>query len=328
MKLMDQAMRILVLVLLSWATVVSGQTSSDGGSSVCSPAIILSNQNISISSEKIKVVSEYINQSDQDVSQTFVFTTPLNISVDTQPVQPQLLQHALNSDGRDVSAQLQSLGLPFDPVAAMQIIDASSNRDTMISKLLALRLIDPKENIPSWIAQTYYYWQYTFQAGQKTIVEYNYKPNIAVKSVKLNNVASMLKAPINVMKKAVNMAVHWTLEDNVAANNLQEQLEKYIANIDAYCLGTEDYQAIALSHRLNKDQKPLIETRALTFKYNSDDLWAKPLDKFTLSIDSSDNMYPVLCWHDKLQREVNNSIYFSAENYVPMQYISVLYIEK
>jgi hypothetical protein len=321
-------MRILVLVLLLWTEIVIGQTSSIGGSSARSPDVILSSQNITIGPEKVKVISEYTNNSERDIVETFVFTNPLNISVNAQPIQTQLLQHAINPEGRDISPHLTALGLPFDPVAAMHTIDASSNRDSIISRLLNLHLIDPKENIPNWTVKAYYYWQYTFPAQSNITIEHNYKPHIATRGVKLNTMASLLKAPINVMKKAVNMAVHWTLEDTVAASNLQAQLEKYIKNIDAYCPGNSDYQAIALAHRLNKNSKSQIETRALSFKYNSDDLWAKPLDKFTLNIDSTDNLYPVLCWHDKLQRDTHNSLHFSAENYVPMQDISVLYIEK
>jgi len=321
-------MRMLILVLLLWTNIVIGQTSSIGGSSARSPDIILSSQNIAINPEKVKVISEYANQSENDVTETFVFTTPLNVSVDKQPIQTQLLQHALNAAGRDVSLHLTALGLPFDPVAAMHTIDASSNRDSIISKLLALCLIDPKESTPNWTVKTYYYWQYTFPATSNITIEHSYKPNITTKSVKINTIASMLKAPANIIKKAVYMAVHWSLDDNVAASNMQAQLQKYISNIDAYCINNNDYQAIAVAHQTSKKQKPQLETKALTFKYNSDDLWSRPLDRFTLTIDSSDNLYPVLCWHDKIQREASDSLRFSAENYVPMQDINVLYIEK
>lgn len=324
-------MHILIFVLLLWIPVVIGQTSSITGNSARSPDIIINSQNISINPEKIKVTTEYANQSDNDVTETFVFTTPLNISVDTQTVQTQLIQHALNAEGRDVSLHITALGLPFDPIAAMHTIDASSNRDSIISKLLALRLIDPKENIPNWTIKTYYYWQYTFHANSNVIIEHSYKPNITIRNVKINTIASMLNAPVNVMKKALNMAIHWNLDnndDNIAMSNVQAQMHKYISNIDAYCLNNNDYQAIAVAHQTSKNKKSQLETRSLTFKYNSDDLWARPLDRFTLTINSTDDLYPVLCWHDKMQREPRDSLRFSSENYVPMQDINVLYIEK
>ncbi len=321
-------MRILLLVLLIWTKIVIGQTSIVGGISARSPDLILNSQNITISPEKIKVISEYINQADHDLTETFVFTNPLNINVDTLHVHTQLMQYALNTEGKDISLHLAALGLPFDPIAAMQIIDASSNRDSIIGKLLALYLIDVKESIPNWTVKNYYYWQHTFPAGGNVVIEHNYKPTVAVRSVKLNTITSMLKAPINVMKKAVNIAVHWNLDDNVAANNIQAQLERYISNINSYCPNSIDYRAIATAQQLKKNQKPQLETKSLNFRYNSDDLWSKPLDHFVLTIDSTDNMYPVLCWHDKMQRNSNNTLRFSAENYVPMQDISVLYIEK
>jgi hypothetical protein len=321
-------MRILTPLLLLWTQIVIGQTLNISGNSARSPHITLNNQNISITPEKVKVISEYSNDSEQDITETFVFTNPINISVNLQPLQTQIMQHAINPAGRDVSQHLTALGLPFDPVAAMQTIDASSNRESITTKLLSLHLIDPKELIPNWTVKTYYYWQYTFPARSNTTIEHNHKPYITNRSVKLNTITSMLKAPINVMKKAVNVAVHWTLEDTVAAENLQSHIEKYITNIDNYCPSNNDYQTIALARRLNKNLKSQIETRSVSFKYNSEDLWAKPLDKFTLNIDSTDNMYPILCWHDKLQRDTHNSLYFTAENYVPMQDISVLYIER
>lgn len=321
-------MRILILVLIVWTKIVIGQTSSIGSSSARSPDIILSSQNIKISPDKVKVISEYANQSDYDITETFVFTNPININIDSHPIQTHLMQHAINTEGRDISLHLTALSLPFDPIAAMHTIDASSNRDSLISKLLTLHLIDPKEHTPNWTVKSYYYWQHTFPANSNITIEHNYKPNITVRAVKINTIASMLKAPINVMKKAVNMAVHWNSDDNVAATNMQAQLQKYINNIDAYCLSNSDYKAIVLAQQNNQNQKTQLETKSLTFKYNTDDLWARPLDRFTLAIDSCDNLYPVLCWHDKMQRETSDSLRFSAENYVPMQDINVLYIEK
>ncbi len=322
-------MRILILVLLAWAEIVMGRTFSINGSSARSPYITLSYQNISICPEKVKVVSEYTNHANHSITETFVFTSPLNLKVATQPVQLQLVQYAFSHEGLDISAHLNLLGLPFDPIAAMHTIDASNNRDNIISKLLALRLIDPKESMPNWTLKAYYYWQYTFQAYDKVIIEQSYKPNLAIKNVKLNNITTLLKAPIIVIKKAVNFAIHWNMIDNAAAANLQAQLQKYISNIDTtYCPSKNDYKAIALSHRLNMNRKSILETKALTFTYNSDDLWYRPLNRFILTINTTENMYPVLCWHDKLQREANNSLRFSAENYMPMQDINVLYIEK
>lgn len=314
-------MQILILLLLAWTGIVTGQTFGIGGSSARSPDIILDYQNISICPENIRVISEYINRSKLPITETFVFTTPMNIKVASQPVHAQLVEHAVSYDGRDISAHLRLLGLPFDPIVAMHTIDASSNRDSLISKLLALRLIDPKESIPNWALKSHYYWQHTFPADSSIIIEHSFKPNITIKNVKLKNISTL--------KKAINFAIHWNKDDSLAATNLQTQIQKYILNIDAaYCPSKNDYQAIAMAHRLNGQQKPLLETKALSLTYNSEDLWSKPIKRFILTIDSSSNTYPILCWHDKLQREANNSLRFNADDYVPMQNISVLYIEK
>lgn len=314
---------------------VTAQTVGSGINSKRSPYIVITSQNITLSPEQVKIIYSFTNTANHEITETFVFTLPdkteenfkqFNISIDHQPQNYKIMQRAISPSGHDISLQLKAWGLPYNPVAAMQTLDASENRASITSKLQALKLIDKHEEIPTWIVKTYYYCEYSFPPNSTTIIEQSYKPYVATTSIKISNLTALLKLPIKMAKQAINMATPWTIEDNSSANTLQNQFEKYNPEVKNYCLSSLDYQRLALAYQRSAPKNSQIEMKTLHFGSNADDLWASAISNFTLSIESPNNLYPVLCWHDELQRN-NNALKFSAQNYVPLQDIRVMYIE-
>lgn len=330
-------MRYLVTLLLIWPCFVIGQTHTGGIQSMRSPYLHLANQDIHLSVDQVKVTYTYFNTAPNEITETLVFTLPIKneensrqfaIAVNQTPIAYQILQHAISPSGHDITKDIKALGLPLNPIAAIHSIDASPNRDSIISRLRSLNLIDKHEDIPNWTVQTYYFWQQTFPANSKVVIEQTYKPNIQSKSVKLNSFTSLLKLPVKIVKRMVNIAIHWSLEDETALTNLQEQFEKYWPNIQNYCPTKHDYFALVQAYKQHPSKKPMIELKELHFAYGTNELWANPINNFTMTIDAPKNMYPILCWNDNLKRANSNSLQFSAQNYIPLQNIAVLFIEK
>lgn len=328
-------MRILLLILL-WPCLVIAQTYAGGLQSMRSPHLVLSNQDIILNLDQVKVSYTYTNTANTDITETLVFMLPVKsednrqfaVTVNQAPVQFQVMQHVINAAGRDITKEFKTLYLPINPIAAIHTIDASPNRDSIIARLRTMNLIDQHEDTPTWTVRTYYYWQQTFPAQSKIHIEQTFKPSITTHNVKLNSFMNLLKLPVKFVKKMVNVAIHWSLADESALKNLQEQFAKYYPRIHNYCPTKEDYQTLVHAYKLNPHKKPVIELKELNFAYGENELWANPVNRFNLTIESPKNMYPLLCWNDQLKRAGNNALQFSADNYIPAANIAVLYVEK
>ncbi len=313
-----------------------GTTYSGGLQFTHAPSLVIDQQNVTINPEKITVAYTLRNTSDNDIYETLVFPLPLknednykqfSVSVNQIPVQYLTIQRAISSNGQDISSTLKSLGLPYNPIAAMHSIDASRNRDSINAKLRAQNLMDKKEEAPLWNVQTFYYWQQKFPAHTAIHIEQNYKPVAINKNVKITGIGSYFKLPVKMMKQLANMAIHWTLEDQTSADELRTQLEKYNPQVKDFCPTPNDYKALLLMGKTSK-QNTQIETHELNYSYTNSDAWCAPINRFTLRIESPANMLPMLCWHSEFKRPDEHTLVFEAENYVPVQNISVLYVER
>lgn len=325
----------VVFLLCCYNLCVNAQTNFGGIHSVHSPSLLIEQQNITISPEQIKVAYNFKNTQAIDIDETLGFSCPsypdenarlFSIMVNNMPLQYQTMQKAITNNGIDISAQLRVLGLPFEPVTAMHHFDASPNRNSIVARLHALNVID-KEDMPLWTVKTFYYWQQKFPAHSNTYIEQAYKPISNNTQLNLNSMHNLLKLPIMLVKKAVHIAIKWSLSDDIAANNLREQLERYAPQIKNYCPNKEDFDTLANSYKKTIN-KSAIEIKEIDFPVNINDVLISPVSNFTLKIEAPANMHTLTCWHDKLVVGQNNSLQFSAENYIPVQGIKVMYIEK
>lgn len=325
---MRAAQIIIRLAIWFISSCVIAQANVGSLQSMRSPFLTITSQDISLSLDQIKVNTVYTNTLAHEVIETMVFAQTGLITVNRAPIPVQTVQHAISANGRDISKELRSLGLPFDPIAAMHSIDSSSNRESIIAKLRNMQVIDQKEDTPTWKVHTYYYWQQVFPAHTSVSIEQIYKPNVVTSNVKFNNLTSLLKFPFKMIKKVVNIAIHWTLEDDAALTNLQDQFEKYWPRIQNFCPSKQDYQVLVNAYKHNPNKRSQLELKELNFTYAANEIWAHSVNRFNLTVESPKNMHALLCWNDEIKRTSNNTLHFTAENYIPLHNIAVLYIEK
>src|SRR5581483_11378774 len=101
--------RILPLILIFWPCFVISQTYDGGIQSMRSPHLYLTNQDIHLSVDQVKVSYTYFNTANNDLTETLVFTLPSKseenfkqfaITVNQTPIQFQIIQHAISPTGR------------------------------------------------------------------------------------------------------------------------------------------------------------------------------------------------------------------------------------
>lgn len=330
---MDMLQRIF-LMLCCYCSYVNAQTNLGGIYSQHSPNIVIEQQNINISPDMIKIMYSFRNTLATPIHETLGFSFPnygeentrqFSVTVNHIPLQYQTTQRAINNNGNDISVQLRALGIPFDPVAAMHHLDASSNRSSMIARLRSIKAID-KEDLPLWMVKTFYFWQQEFPPNNSIVIEQTYKPTSNNTQLSLNAVQGLLKMPLRLIKKAVRMAIYWSADD-VASTNLREFLERQAPQIKNYCPDKSDFNVLAMAYK-KPMTKSTVEIKEIELAINNNDIWTSPVSNFSLKIEAPENMHPLICWNDKLDVSKNSSLRFTAENYIPMQNIQVMYIEK
>jgi len=290
-----------------------------------SPDLVIEKQDVQISLHEVKVSYQLHNNSNEDINETLVFAAPVVLKINDQDIKLKSYHRAIAKDGRDVTNILKGLNLAIDPIGAMHSIDASVNRENIRTKLFALNLLD-KDETPQWLVKIFYYWPQKFPASTTTNVSHNYKPQVETKIAELDN-SSILHMPVKMLKKLYNLTVNWTTQNPISAKSLQEQLEKYFPTIKQYCASLDDYQTI-LGHTQTDNELHSLATKELNYNYLSDDLWSAPIERFSVKINATDEMYPLLCWNGNFKRERDNSLSFEAKNYIPLQNIKILFVEK
>ena len=293
-----------------------------------SPELVIAQETVTLGVDQVNVEYVFYNTSKLDIVETIVSPIPMQTTVDGLAIESQATNRAITKSGRDISNILKNLGVSYDPITAMHNIDISPNRDSIRAKLIAAKIIDKKDETAEWFIKTFYYWQQKFPAGSKITINQSYKPSLVTKNIKVKTNTGILNMPVNALKKLYNLTVHWTLEDQITAKNLQTMLETNNPQIKDFCPSIKDYQAIIGPQESFNLRKPTVETKELHYDYLADDIWATPINHFTLRILSPDDMHPMLCWSGDFKRQGKNTLIFEADNFVPLQNLSVLFVEK
>ncbi len=315
---------------------VISQTYAGDLQSLRAPELQLVEQNITLGLNTVKVTYSYANTGDNDLTETLAFALPANtdhaykapnITVNQAPIQIQVIQKAISQQGYDVSRELKNLGLPFNPIAAIHSIDASANRDSIINRLRNLQILDQREDTPTWTVKTYFYWRQHFAAHSVTHIEHTYKPIVSSQTIKLHSLRQIIKLPLKAAKTVWNLAVHWTFEEKAVASTLKDQFEKYWPQIKSYNVKDSDYQNLLTNFQQKNRKKSDLEIKELDFAVATQDMWAHSINRFVINVEASNNMYPLASWQTNMQRLANNSLQFTADNFVPLQDIKILYID-
>lgn len=312
-------------LFLSFSTALFANSGSAGLQVMLDPNLKIERQDLTISLDQISVSYLIYNSSNSDLVQTIAVPIPMTIKVNNQNLTLQNAQAAVSYQGQDITATLKSLGVPLDPITAIHSIDSSPNRDHIRSKLIADRLLEKDQETPQWHLRTMYFWRQVFPANSKVTINESYKPLPTNKTIKGGN-SSIVTMPLHALKKIYNLAVHWTLHDPITASNLKTLLETNNPQAAIICPDLKDYQSLAPQEH-SFTNKTILDTKQVCFQYLFNNSYSAPIKRFTLKIDNSDNMQPLICWHAAMKPQGKNTLVFEAENYVPLQNVSVLYID-
>lgn len=281
------------------------------------PELVIERQDVTLAPNQVNVAYVLHNISNHEITETLVLPIPANITINDQAVVYKISQRAISNNGQDISNLLKNLGIPFDPVTAMHSIDNSANRDSILQKLISFKLLDPKDETPEWISKSYYYWQQSFPANAYVTIKQNYKPIITQKTAKVNS--NLIYMPYNLVKKLVNVAINWSLDEQMTSNNLQANLQ--CSNIKQFhtTIGAQDTITV---------KKDVLQFNELNYDCSQESIWSTPIEHFSLKIISPENMHSMLCWNGDFKLHGKNTLVFEADNYVPLHNINVLYVEK
>lgn len=322
-------MCVLLAITINLSTVIvyaDNNISSLQGAS--HPGLQIEDQELTISLEQITNSVTVLNDTQEDILQTFMLPVAMNIKVDNQNHNLQHYAQAISTSGKDISKLLKSLGVPYDPITALHTIDASPNRDSIRNKLIEFKLLDKGEETPNWSMKSVFLWHTKFAAHSKTTVTLSYTPTVIDRSMKIKNADGLIKTPIKVIKKIYSVAVDWTLEDKITAKQLQQMLEDGNPQLTEFCPKINDYQAILNSDAEAANTTSIVETKTVSYPYLVNELQCTPVKKFTLKIEVPKNMHAILCWDNDFKIINKTTLIFEQTNFAAQQNIKILYVVK
>lgn len=165
--------------------------------------IAMKKEVLTISYDKISVDYEFLNESGKDVEETIVFPLPpysavalpsnayygepndFSILVDGKPVAFKSRISALTQEGKDVTAQLQKLGLNDLQIANPTVFSNAERSvppglsERQVGALAEQGLWDAGLEGPGWMVKVDYVWRQQFAANKVVRVHHEYHPFVA-----------------------------------------------------------------------------------------------------------------------------------------------------
>jgi hypothetical protein len=316
------------LITLLCVPVAFANNSAAGLQPMLDPELQIEKQEVTINLDHITVSTTISNPTYRDISQTFVMPISMEISANDAKVDVHNNQTVISSSNNDVTAILKNLGVPFDPMHAMHVIDTSPNRDHIRNKLMSHHLLEKDHESPLWSVKNYYYWRQVFPAQSTVTVTQNYKPNVTSKAIKLVGNDGIIHMPWNAVKKIYNLTVHWTWKEPMSAKQLQTMFVKNNPQIETFCPTIKDFQEILGKEDNITEVKGSLETKQIVYQYLSEAINPSVIKNFTLKISTPSSMHPLLCWYGDVKAHGKNQIWYEATNYVPQQDLNILFVEK
>jgi len=203
------AMAVALLPLPAFANDTMAQLGTGGLVFMINDDIEMASEELSISTEQVKVVYEFHNKSTEDQHILVAFPMPdikgdgdFMVSIPTEDpdnifgfettfngkkVRATLHQYAF-ANNIDYSDELRELGVPLAPFGQQTQAILNALSDEQKAKLLSEGLVIPMEydagngpqvdTTPMWTLRSTYSWEATFPAGQDAEVIHTYKPSV------------------------------------------------------------------------------------------------------------------------------------------------------
>ncbi len=200
-RLLPATVLALIAAAPAFANDSTAELGAGGLALVRTEAISLLSEDLSISTEEVRVTYHFLNTTDAPVTYLVAFPLPaidavvpeemnivipdgkdanfvdFKVSVDGVPVAPQV-EERVTAMGVDRTAELKRLGLPLNPIAEGLYDTLKTLPDDTKAELnrLGLIYVDPYSVEAAWKLETTFYWEQTFPPGKEIVVEHSYKP--------------------------------------------------------------------------------------------------------------------------------------------------------
>src|SRR5262245_2332709 len=285
--------------------------------------IIMRAERLFISMTEVRVRYVFFNKSDKDISSTIAFPMPdirgdavTDIAVPTADPQNVLgfsvisAGRAVNSrveqkafaNGVDQTEVLRRLGIPLAP----HVESTHNARDklprTEWTHLVNLGLADPdtamkKEHLfPRWTLKTTYFWQDTFPARRRLVVEHRYKPSVG------SSVVTMLGNP------------------DPAIESLASYQRKY-------CVDADFVDTVTRARRAADSKYAPFTERRIEYILMTGANWAEPIGSFTLVVDKGSSQNLVSFCANGVKKISPTQFEVRKRNFIPKSDLSILILQ-
>jgi hypothetical protein len=284
--------------------------------------IIIRAERLFISMTEVRVRYVFFNKSDKNISSTIAFPMPdirgdavTDIAVPTTDPQNILgfsaisAGRAVNSrveqkvfaNGVDQTALLRRLGIPLAPhVESTHTALDNLPRDER-THLINLGLADPDTAMkdhptPRWTLKTTYFWQETFPARHKLMVEHRYKPSVG------SSVVTMLGNP------------------DPAIEGLSSYQRKY-------CVNADFVDTVTRARRAGDSKFAPFTERRIEYILTTGANWAGPIGSFTLVVDKGSPVNLVSFCANGVKTISPTQFEVRKRNFIPKSDLSILILQ-
>lgn len=333
------AMVVAVFIIAIWPSARandSAASSAAGGIQLKrEPRISMAKEKLTISTKKITVEYEFINESDQDITTEVAFPIPayevtmsaggirefndFRLWVDGAPEKYKTESRAM-LNGKDCSALLRKYGVDITTLGHYEDVTEPLSRDfgklakPAQEQLMKAGLFDRETRFPNWSVEKTYYWQQTFPAHKVLRVRHEYEPGIGFMMVEKNDLANAQEHPVQRNVKAPDTGhpppdqFAREVHDACIDSSLNKVLAKSIAERDYVEMAWVDY--------------------ILTTANN----WKRPIKNFELIVEKDsradyDSSLVSFCWEGKVQKLSKKNFKVEAVDFVPKSDLHVAFFD-
>lgn len=307
-----------------------------------SKPIQIKRQDVTLSLDRVTTSYVYWNASALDVIETLVFSLPeldsnqqlnanqhvsqFHVTVNGRQVDYETESRPVSYRGMDLSQLLTNLNVPFEPATAEKYL-SQHHQQTIVDQLAQNDLYDPITGKAKWISKTFYYWQQMFPAATDVHVRQSYKPAFNSSKAQVYQVEEPDK---NIYQQIFDKIKRKTPAEKSALKQAQYQLnvDAYGQHLKQYCPSKADYEALIGAYDETSGTLSKMYTKELAYILTADNFWSGPRAHFTLKIEHPQHMHPVMCWNLPLERKSSSLVVSEAENFLPLQDIHLLFVEK
>lgn len=291
----------------------TGYVATGGVTYLKNPHIRMASEDLYISQKRVRVRYEFINDSSQSITETVLFPMPVidyaenrdgdfadtvgliesfKVMVNGQSIKPTL--HARGFwNGKDITTDLTQCGFNQREIVFPYFNDEPDNTwrnrvNTCFESMFKQGVISKTggdEDQRIWASQIIYSWPQTFPSKKTMLVEHEYQPLVG------GSVAGIPRG------------------NSEYAKDLQ----------NAYCFDKTFWQ------KMTQGNKSYPAYTALGYVLTTGANWAKPIDRFKLTIDKPKGTLMSLCWDSSLKKVSDTRFEANKINFKPTKDIDILF---